>query len=180
VPHNRGDAAMPLRLGQSLVFDFFPTVESGYYHDVTRTWSLGYATDEVQQAWDECKAIFDKTMGALRLGLPCRDLQIMTCDYFAAQGHPTPLSHPGTHVGYVHSLGHGIGLDIHEEPRLSSSAGNATVLQAGHVFSVEPGLYYPDRGFGVRIEDSVAFTEAGELINLTDYAYDLVIPMRPA
>jgi Xaa-Pro aminopeptidase len=104
----------------------------------------------------------------------------MTCDYFAAQGHPTPLSHPGTHVGYVHSLGHGIGLDIHEEPRLSSSAGNATVLQAGHVFSVEPGLYYPDRGFGVRIEDSVAFTEAGELINLTDYAYDLVIPMRPA
>ncbi len=178
VPHNRGDESMALRLGQSIVFDFFPLVSSGYFHDVTRTWSLGYATDEVQLAWDQCKEIFDQAMGGLKLGTPCRDLQIMTCEYFTSKGHPTPLTHPGTHEGYVHSLGHGIGLDIHEDPRLSSSAGNPTLLQPGHVFSVEPGLYYPDRGFGVRIEDSVAFTEAGELINLTDYPYDLVIPMR--
>ena len=178
VPHNRGDEAMALRLGQSIIFDFFPTVESGYYHDVTRTWSLGYATDEVQQAYDECKEIFEKVMSTIKLGVSYRDLQLMTCEYFASKGHPTPLTHPGTHVGYVHSLGHGIGLDIHEEPRLSASAGNTTVAAPGHVFSVEPGLYYPDRGFGVRIEDSVAFTEAGELINLTNYPYDLVIPMK--
>lgn len=178
VPHNRGDGTMPLRLGQSIIFDFFPLVASGYCHDVTRTWSLGYATDEVQQAWDECKEIFDKTMAAIKLGVPYRDLQIMTCEYFESKGHPTPMSSPGTHIGYVHSLGHGIGLDIHEEPRLSASAGNATVAAPGHVFSVEPGLYYPERGFGVRIEDSVAFTETGELINLTDYPYDLVIPMK--
>ena len=57
-------------------------------------------------------------------------------------------------------------------------AGNDTVLQPGHVFSVEPGLYYPARGFGVRIEDSVAFLESGELINLTAVPYDLVIPVR--
>ena len=88
------------------------------------------------------------------------------------------MSHPGTHVGYVHSLGHGIGLDIHEGPRLSSGAGNDAVLQPGHAFSVEPGLYYPERGFGVRIEDSVAFTETGELVYLSHYPYDLVIPMK--
>jgi len=103
---------------------------------------------------------------------------VMTCEYFAAKGHPTPTSHPGTHVGYVHSLGHGIGLDIHEDPRLSSGAGNETTLQPGHVFSVEPGLYYPDRGFGVRIEDSVAFAETGELVYLSHYPYDLVVPMK--
>jgi Xaa-Pro aminopeptidase len=178
VPHNRGDEAMALRLGQSIIYDFFPVVASGYYHDVTRTWSLGYATDEVQKAWDECKEVFDKSMAAIQLGVPYRDLQILTCEYFESKGHPTPMNHPGTHIGYVHSLGHGIGLDIHEEPRLSASAGNTTKAAPGHVFSVEPGLYYPERGFGVRIEDSVAFTEAGQLINLTDYPYDLVIPMK--
>ena len=178
VPHNRGDENAPLRLGQSIIYDFFPLVASGYCHDVTRTWSLGYATDEVQKAWDECKEIFDISMAAIKLGVQYRDLQILTCEYFERKGHPTPMSHPGTHEGYVHSLGHGIGLDIHEEPRLSASAGNKGVAAPGHVFSVEPGLYYPDRGFGVRIEDSVAFTEAGELINLTDFPYDLVIPMK--
>jgi len=178
VPHNGGDPAMPLRLGQSIVFDIFPTVRSGYFHDMTRTWSLGYATDEVQMAWDQTKDIFDQVMGALELGRPCRDYQVMTCAYYEQAGHPTPMSHPGTQSGYVHGLGHGVGLDIHEQPSLSHAAGNATVLQRGHVVSVEPGLYYPERGFGVRIEDTIAFTEAGELVNLTDFPYDLVVPMK--
>ncbi|MCX6046478.1 MAG: Xaa-Pro peptidase family protein [Chloroflexi bacterium] len=178
VPHNSGNPDEPLRLGQPIIFDFFPQRASNYFHDVTRTWCFGYAPPEVQQAWDECKEIFDQVMGKLALGTPCRDYQLMTCEYFESKGHPTPLHHPGTHEGYVHGLGHGIGLNIHEEPRLSHAAGNNTVLSPGHVISVEPGLYYPERGFGVRIEDSVAFTEAGELINLTNFPYDLVIPMQ--
>jgi Xaa-Pro aminopeptidase len=177
VPHNAGDPAMPLRLGQSIVFDIFPMTSRGYFHDMTRTWSLGYATDEVLQAWTETKQIFDRVMADLALGRACRDYQVQTCDYFESLGHPTPLSHPGTQEGYVHGLGHGLGLDIHEEPRLSHAAGNASVLQPGHVFSVEPGLYYPERGFGVRIEDTVAFTEAGDLVNLTCFPYDLVMPI---
>ena len=178
VPHNSGDPQAPLRLGQSIVFDIFPRGRGGYFHDLTRTWCLGYAPDEVMTAWEECKEIFDRVMASVALGLPCSELQTMTCAYFEEKGHPTPMSHPGSHEGYVHSLGHGIGLDIHELPNLSNRAGNETVLMPGHVFSVEPGLYYPDRGFGVRIEDSVAFTEAGELISLTDYPYDLVVPMK--
>ncbi len=178
VPHNNGDPAMPLRLGQSIVFDIFPTRPSGYFHDMTRTWSLGYATDEVQMAWDQTKVIFDDVMGALELGRACRDYQVMTCAFFEQTGHATPMSHPGTQSGYVHGLGHGVGLDIHEQPSLSHAAGNTTVLQPGHVVSVEPGLYYPERGFGVRIEDTVAFTEAGDLVNLTDFPYDLVVPMK--
>ncbi len=178
VPHNRGDYTAALRLGQSIIFDFFPQIESGYFHDITRTWCLGYAPDEVQQAWDQTKVIFDQVMSSLAIGKPCRDYQVMVCEYYERLGHKTPLNHAGTHEGYVHGLGHGVGLDIHEEPRLSHAAGNDTLLQPGHVVSVEPGLYYPERGFGVRIEDSVAFTEAGELVNLTSYPYDLLVPMK--
>jgi Xaa-Pro aminopeptidase len=178
VPHNAGNPDAPLRLGQSIIFDIFPKVSSGYFSDLTRTWCLGYAPDEVQAAWELCEEIFERVIAGLELGRPCRDYQLMTCEFFESQGHPTPLHSPGTQEGYVHSLGHGLGLDIHEEPRLSHSAGNDTLLQPGHVFSVEPGLYYPARGYGVRVEDSLAFTEAGELIWLTNYPHDLVVPMR--
>lgn len=178
VPHNSGNPTEPLRLGQSLILDIFPRLRGGYFHDLTRTWCLGYAPDPVQEAWDQCKEIFDRVMGSLAVGQSCAELQLQTCAYFESKGHSTPLTAPAAHEGYVHSLGHGIGLDIHEDPRLSAAAGNDTVLQPGHVFSVEPGLYYPSRGFGVRIEDSVAFTRSGALIYLSDYPYDLVIPMR--
>ena len=177
VPHNAGTPGMPIRLGQAIIFDIFPRVESGYYHDMTRTWCLGYAPDEVLAAWEQCKTIFDRLLTDMAVGTPCRDFQALTLDHFEGLGHPTARTHPGGHEGYVHSLGHGVGLDIHEEPRLSIAAGNDTLLQPGHVVSVEPGLYYPERGFGVRIEDTVAFAEDGAMVNLTDFPYDLVIPM---
>lgn len=178
VPHNHGTPDVPLRLGQSIVFDIFPRTATGYFHDMTRTWCLGYAPDEVAEAYAQCKEIFDQAVAALVVGKPCRDFQALTLDYFESKGRPTMRTHPGGYDGYVHSLGHGLGLDVHEEPRLSVSAGNTTLLQPGHVVSVEPGLYYPERGFGVRVEDTVAFEEDGTLVTLTQYPYDLVIPMR--
>lgn len=177
VPHNRGTESTALQLGQSIIFDIFPRMGSGYYHDMTRTWCLGYATDEVYAAYEQVKEIFDRAMAAVKIGLPCRELQAMTLDYFEAKGHPTARTHPGGYDGYVHSLGHGVGLDIHEEPRLSIAPGNNTLLAAGHVVSVEPGLYYPERGFGVRIEDTIALQPDGSVRNLTHFPYDLVVPM---
>ncbi len=178
VPHNSGTPDMPMRLGQAIVFDIFPRIGGGYFHDMTRTWSFGYATDEVQATWDQVKEIFDITMAAAQAGFPCRDLQAMTLDYFEAKGHPTARTHPGGHEGYVHSLGHGVGLDVHEGPNLSIAAGNHTLLQPGHVVSIEPGLYYPERGYGVRVEDTIAFQQNGTRLNLTDFPYDLVVPMK--
>ncbi|MCB0117111.1 MAG: aminopeptidase P family protein, partial [Caldilineaceae bacterium] len=140
-------------------------------------WSLGYATDEVQETWDLVKTAFDNVMAEFKVGRATRDFQMMTCDLFESKGHKTIRSHSGTQEGYVHSLGHGIGLEIHESPNMSHLESNKTVLKPGHVITIEPGLYYPERGYGVRIEDAVAFNEAGELIWLTDYPYDLVIPM---
>ena len=107
-----------------------------------------------------------------------REYQLMTCDYYESKGHKTVRSHPGTEEGYVHGLGHGIGLEIHEGPNFSHAQGEDKVLLPGHVVTIEPGLYYPSRGYGVRVEDAVAYNEAGELIWLTDYPYDLVIPMK--
>jgi Xaa-Pro aminopeptidase len=175
-----GNPDDPLRLGQTIIFDFFPRIASGYFHDITRTWCLGYAPDEAQAAYDQSKEIFDRVIAVMAVDTPCRDYQLMACEYFESKGHKTPLNHPGAHEGYVHSLGHGVGLDIHELPSLSHAAGNDKLLQPGHVVSIEPGLYYPERGYGVRVEDTVAFTEAGKLINLTDYPYDLVLPVRSA
>jgi Xaa-Pro aminopeptidase len=180
VPHNAGDSAQPLQLGKSIIFDIFPTVPSGYFHDMTRTWSLGFATDEVQLAYDQSLEIFERVIGELSVGRPCRDYQVMACEYYEALGHKSPLNHPGTQEGYVHGLGHGIGLDIHEDPYLSHGPRGDTLLAPGHVFSVEPGLYYPEKGYGVRVEDSVAFNEASELVLLTHFSRDLVVPMPKA
>lgn len=180
VPHNAGSDDRSLCLGKPIIFDFFPRGESNYFHDMTRTWCLGYAPDEVTQAWEETKELFDQVMAAFKPGVPCRDLQELACDFYESRNRQTLRSSPGTHSGYVHSLGHGIGLDIHEGPNLSSRAGNDAVLQPGHVITVEPGLYYPEKEFGVRIEDAVALDEQGDLKYLTRYPYDLVVPMPKA
>lgn len=177
VPHSRGEAGDPLRLGQSIIFDLFPrALGGGYFHDMTRTFCLGHAPEEVKQAYDQVMHIFNDVMEALAVGEPCKRYQDMTCDFFEAQGHKTLRSNPSTTEGYVHGLGHGLGLEIHSRPRLSAVS-NETI-EPGQVFTVEPGLYYPERGFGVRIEDTVYVDEKGEIHSLTPYPKDLVIEMK--
>ncbi len=178
VPHNAGDYEAPLQLGQTIIFDIFPRDRAtGYFHDITRTFFLGYAPDELAEKWLDVKRVFDEVMAEIRVGEPGGKYQKMTCDLFEMMNYPTICSDPQTTVGYIHSLGHGVGLDIHENPRLSTF-GRQTPLKPGHVVSVEPGLYYPDDGWGVRIEDTIAFDEKGEIINLSDFPYEMVIPVR--
>jgi Xaa-Pro aminopeptidase len=177
VPHSRGAEGDPLKLGQSIIFDLFPrTLGGGYYHDMTRTFCLGYAPDEVKRAYDQVMHVFNDVMETLAVGEPCSRYQEMTCDFFERQGHKTIRSDPSTIEGYVHSLGHGLGLQIHSTPRLASVSEDT--IQPGQVFTVEPGLYYPDKGFGVRIEDTVYVDEEGEIHSLTPFSKDLVIEMK--
>ncbi|MBN1427181.1 MAG: aminopeptidase P family protein [Anaerolineae bacterium] len=177
IPHSRGEDGDPLKLGQSIVFDLFPrALGGGYYHDMTRTFCLGYAPDDVRRAYDEVMHIFNDVMEALAVGEPCRHYQEMTCDFFEQQGHKTLQSDPSTTEGYVHGLGHGLGLEIHSRPRLNAVSDET--LRPGQVFTVEPGLYYPDKGFGVRIEDTVYIDEKGEVHSLTLFPKDLVIAMK--
>jgi Xaa-Pro aminopeptidase len=177
-PHSVGEDSDVLQVGRSLIFDIFPRgLGSGYFHDLTRTWCIGSAPDEIKAVYDDVQSIFRRVLDTLKVGEDSQRYEIMTLDYFESQGHPTTRSHPGTFDGYVHSLGHGLGLNIHEAPSFSRNR-RSSVLAPGMVFTVEPGLYYPDRGFGVRIEDTVYFDQTGQLRTLTDVPYDLVLPLR--
>lgn len=177
-PHSRGEAQQALKLGQTIVFDLFPReLGGGYHHDVTRTWCIGHAPEAAQRLYDEVKAAFDISVENFALGRATQDMQVAVLDYFESKGHPTQRSEPGTMQGYVHGLGHGIGLNIHERPRLSH-IDSQDVWQVGNVVTIEPGLYYPDEGYGVRVEDTFIVTEAGELVSITPFRQDLVLPLR--
>jgi Xaa-Pro aminopeptidase len=114
---------------------------------------------------------------AVTPGEEARAYQRMTCDFMHNRGHPTIADDPSTQRGYVHGIGHGVGLDIHEAPRFFDSVSNATRLRPGHLFAVEPGLYYPDDGMGCRVEDVLWIAEDGTVENLTEMPYDLVVPI---
>ncbi len=178
IPHHSGDPDAEMELGKSIVFDFFPRpVGGGYFHDMTRTWSLGYATDEVQAAWNDVRAAFDAVVDTLVVGRKTSDYQVMTCELFEAKGHPTVMSTPGTEIGYVHGLAHGLGLEVHEPPSFYPYPGNTATLQPGTVFTIEPGLYYEEKGFGVRIEDVCYCDADGRFRSMTPFAKDLVLPV---
>jgi Xaa-Pro aminopeptidase len=178
VPHSTGKDGDPLRLGQTIILDMFPCEPGGGYHyDITRTWCLGYAPDEALRLYEDVLAAYRQASGALRLGKPCRSYQEMTCQLFQARGHPTIQEDPGTTDGYVHSLGHGLGLHVHERPSFRLSASEDERLEANMVVTVEPGLYYPERGLGVRLEDTFWMRPDGTAEVLADYPLDLVISM---
>ena len=178
VPHSRGQDDDPLYLGRSIVFDFFPReMGGGYFHDMTRTFCLGYAPPEVQQAYDDVKTCFEQVMSSLEMGAPTRRYEELTCDIFEAQGHNTHRLDRNKQEGYVHSLGHGVGLKLHERPIFGLTPSNKDVLQPGVVITIEPGLYYPERGFGVRLEDTVYLDESGRFHSLTEFEKELVVEL---
>lgn len=176
VPHNRGNDGEAIRTGETIIVDIFPGEAGGGYHtDMTRTFVVGRANDAVKKMYAECRDSFDKVMAAMKGGQPCRSYQEMTCDILEGHGHATLRTNSSATEGYVHSLGHGVGLAVHEGPRLGGPPSNVALLQPGHVVSVEPGLYYPSRGMGCRIEDLVAVRADGTLENLTPCSYELEV-----
>ncbi len=180
IPHSVGDPADLMKLGQTIVFDIFPAEKGGgYFYDFTRTWSLGYATPEAQAMYDQVQEVYNKVVENLDLNASFVEYQRMTCEYFESKGHKTPLSVDAPLEGYVHSLGHGLGLNIHERPssRLVDN-GTDNILKPGVVITIEPGLYYPDKGMGFRIEDSYWVRPDGKMELLAEYPYDFVLPMK--
>ncbi len=179
VPHSAGTDSDLLRLGQTIVFDIYPCeAGGGYFYDFTRTWSLGYATAEAQRLYDEVKAVYDKVIEALTPQAPFKDYQKLVCEAFEANGHPTPLHTQAPVEGYVHSLGHGVGLNVHERPWSGLTAADDNLLKPGVVITIEPGLYYPQKGMGVRIEDTYWVRPDGQIEKLADYPYDFVLEMK--
>ncbi len=178
VPHNKGNPEDVVMLGKSIIFDF-GTREAGggYYFDMTRTFCLGYAPPEVEKAYQGVYDCVEMLIGAYEVGGETRRYMQMACEFFESRGYPTIASDTKTESGYVHGLGHGIGLAVHEQPFFSLTPSENRVLQPGHIFTCEPGLYYPERGFGVRIEDVIWIDPHGAVQDLSDFPKELVIEM---
>ena len=180
VPHSVGDPGDLVTLGKTIVFDIFPAEQGGgYFYDFTRTWSLGYATSEAQALYNQVHEIYDKVIENLDLNASFIEYQRLTCEYFESKGHKSPLNTTAPLEGYVHSLGHGVGLNIHERPssRLAENSSD-NILKPGVVITIEPGLYYPDKGMGFRIEDTYWVRPDGKIEALAEYSYDFVLPMK--
>ncbi|MHC1739674.1 MAG: M24 family metallopeptidase [Anaerolineaceae bacterium] len=180
VPHSTGTATDALRLGQTIVYDIFPCeAQGGYFYDFTRTWCLGYAPDAALHLYEQVKSVYDTITSELKVNTNFGHYQVRTCELFEAQGHATVLHNPATEEGYVHSLGHGVGLNIHEKPwSATKNAAASDILAPGAVFTLEPGLYYPEKGMGVRIEDTLFVTPDGKFEIFVDYPKDLVLPVK--
>ncbi len=175
VPHNEGNDADVLEEGRSIVIDLYPAQDNGgYYFDVTRTYCVGRASEELKRIHSLVHDAVRKTVDALASATPGRLYQEKVCDLFEASGHKTIRQDETIQEGYVHGLGHGIGLEVHERPNLSTN-GNRDLILPGSLFTVEPGLYYPSRGLGVRIEDVIYAHEDGTFENLTNVPYELEI-----
>jgi len=179
IPHSTGTPSDVMALGKTIVFDIFPCEAGGGYHyDFTRTWCLGYAPDEAVALYEDVYSVYQQLMGALKVNTPFKDYQNFTCELYEAQGHPTIKEDPLLQEGYVHSVGHGLGLHVHEAPWSGSGAGPGDILAPGAVFTIEPGLYYPSRGMGCRLEDSVAVFPDGGIKILAEFPLDLVLPVK--
>ncbi len=165
-PHERGSG--PIRPHELVIVDIFPRVTAtGYHGDMTRTFLRGRASDAQRALVAAVRAAQLAALKAIKAGVNGRDVHRRCVDVFTARGYETKSTPRGS-VGFFHGTGHGLGLAVHELPRLSGAV-DYTVPK-GSVVTVEPGLYYPGLG-GCRIEDVVQVT-AGAPKMLSRYSYD--------
>ena len=173
VGHDLGSGPIPP--GAPVIIDLWPQDRaSGCFADMTRTFVAGAPPSEELTAWHAlCREALARSVDAVAPGIPGRDVWGAACDVFEAAGHPTQRTKaPGEVLrdGFFHSLGHGIGLEVHEAPGLGRGP---DVLVEGDVLAIEPGTYRQGYG-GVRLEDLVLVTSDGAEV-LTDFPYELVV-----
>ncbi|MEO0238537.1 MAG: Xaa-Pro peptidase family protein [candidate division WOR-3 bacterium] len=174
VPHNHGNDEEPIKVGTPIVFDIYPReYGGGFYFDMTRTYSFGEPSEDVIDAFEQVRYIQEEAVKQAVEGKACKELEELVVNYFESKGHETLRKNPQAQEGYVHSLGHGVGLDVHELPVINLNSEHT--LEKGDVFTIEPGLYYPSKGFGIRIEDTLYIDKEGRTVNLTFVPKDLVL-----
>ena len=152
-PHERGHG--PLRAHELIILDVFPRdARTGFFGDLTRTVVRGRASDAQRRLWQTVCAAQKLAIRSIKPRVKGAAVHKAVQEFFAAHGYTTEKKR-GRWTGFFHGTGHGLGLDLHEEPRIA-----ATVFRPGQVFTVEPGLYYPGIG-GARHEDVVTVTRTG-------------------
>lgn len=162
MPHHVGEG--PLFADQPIVIDIFPrSQKSGYFGDMTRTFIKGSPSKELEKMYKTVLEGQKLGIGLIKHGVKTRDVHRSIVDFFKNSGFETGYIN-GKHQGFIHSTGHGLGLEIHEPPRIGYGEG---ILEEGNVVTVEPGLYYEEIG-GIRIED-VVVVKKDRCLNLTRY-----------
>ncbi len=159
-PHWEG--AGPLKANEPIVMDIFPhSKKERYYADMTRTVLKGEPSEKLVDMYEAVREAQTTGIEMVKPGVKCSDIHNKVCDVFKERGYDTIRE--GSNVGFIHSTGHGVGLEIHEIPFV----GNSDVeLEEGNIITIEPGLYYPDVG-GIRLEDLILVTADG-FENLTE------------
>ena len=171
-PHEHGRGL--IGKGEPVVIDIFPrSKDTEYFADMSRTVCVGKPSSELQKMYDTVLAVQEMAISMVKPGVKCVDIQVAAENFFQEAGFET--SGVGKEFkyaeGFVHSIGHGVGKDIHEEPFLTKKSD--LVLKEGDVITIEPGLYYKDIG-GIRLEDLILVTADG-YENLTNFPKKLNI-----
>lgn len=163
-PHERGHGL--LRAHEPIIIDVFPRSQTtGYFGDITRTVVKGRASEGIRKLYHAVDQAQETAFQSLRQGAKAKDVHQRIEKYFEQEGFKTGKQR-GRMNGFFHNTGHGVGLEVHESPRLSPQS--RETLRAGHVVTVEPGLYYWELGGGVRLEDMALVTTNGPR-NLTKF-----------
>ena len=168
-PHDTGSG--PIRAAEPIIVDIFPQSKATKYHaDMTRTFLRGEPTARLADFYEVTAEAKAAAMDRVEAGVTGAAVHDAVCDVYEDAGYPTLRSDESTETGFIHTTGHGVGLDVHERPQISPDGGE---LEAGQVITIEPGLYDPAVG-GVRIEDLLVVTEDG-YENLTNYPETLSV-----
>jgi len=163
-PHEAGHGV--LRANEPIILDVFPrSQKTGYFGDITRTVLKGRASEAFRKVYHTVARAQEIAFEQLRPKASARNVHEKVQQFFLQQGYKTGKKH-GRMQGFFHGAGHGLGLEVHEAPRLGLTS--TDTLRAGHVVTVEPGLYYMDLGGGVRLEDVALITGNGPR-NLTRF-----------
>lgn len=163
-PHWPGEGKLAANV--PIVIDIFPRHKIHRYHaDMTRTVLKGEASEKLTSMYEAVKAAQEAAFKLLKNGVLASEVHSAVCDEFKSRGYNV-----GTAEGFMHSTGHGVGIEIHELPAVSTMD---VALETGNVITIEPGLYYPGIG-GIRLEDMVVITETG-YENLTNFPKEFVV-----
>jgi Xaa-Pro aminopeptidase len=163
IPHITGTG--PLKSDEPIVIDLFPVEErSGYYADMTRTVVKGEPSHEIREMYTALKEAKKLGIAKVKTGVSGADIHQAVVDFFKDTGYESNSR------GFIHNLGHGVGLQVHELPTVGPAGGT---LVSGNVITIEPGLYYPGIG-GVRLEDIGVVKKSG-FENFTEFPEELIV-----
>ncbi|MCS7133664.1 MAG: Xaa-Pro peptidase family protein [Candidatus Caldarchaeum sp.] len=157
-PHYVEDKDTVISEGEPILFDIYPAEATGYRYDFTRTYCVGRPRPLLRKMYQDVLDAQQTAFDAIKENIPCEVPFTRVCQFLRSKRWPTPLDREVKDRGFIHGLGHGIGLSIGEEPYLTRF--NRSKLVLGDVVTVEPGLYQPGFG-GVRLEDVVTVTASG-------------------